>query len=105
MFQMKRSTANSPFTSCLESRATIKVLVFLVGNISNKDFQKYFNILCRFSCIPLQTITPPTKAVPVEADSLNRKIKVESGRGDNRFGFRVYPTNMGQFIFNLSMVR
>ena len=99
MFQMKRSTANSPFTSCLESRATIKVLVIPVGNISNKEFQKYFNILCRFSCIPLQTITPPTKAVPVEADSLNRKIKVESGRGDNRFGFQSLSYQYGAVYF------
>ena len=99
MFQMKRSTANSPFTSCLESRATIKVLVIPVGNISNKEFQKYFNILCRFSCIPLQTITPPTKAAPVGVDSLNRKVKVESARGGDRFGFQSLSYQYGAVYF------
>ena len=64
MFQQTKSNINTFFTSYLESRATIKILVIPVGNISNKNFQNYFNRLCQFSCIPLQTITPPAKLVP-----------------------------------------
>ena len=99
MFQMKGSTANNPFTSYLESRATIKVLVIPGLVTFPTKTQKYFNILCRFSCIPLQTITPPTKAAPVGVDSLNRKVKVESARGGDRFGFQSLSYQYGAVYF------
>jgi len=79
MFQQTQSNINTFFTSYLESRATIKILVVPVGNISNKHFQSYFNRLCQFSCIPLQTVTPPSKVSPADNNNASTfgKLKLK----------------------------